>query len=322
MITAINIILCGLGGVGKAFLNLLDERRDLIKSEYGLSLILTAAIDIGGSAITTENRGLDPGMLFDHLSRGRTVEVFKHHGVPGLSGEEAILQSECHVLIEATPTNLVDGEPGMTHVTTALNKGMEVVSANKGPLVLFYRDLHTLAASKNCGLHISAATAAALPALDVGSICLAGTRLLSAEGILNGTTNYILTRMHLEQCSYDEALHSAQEMGIAETDPRLDVEGLDTRNKMILIANRIFGKNFGLKDVPVDGTVHLKVGPKPLTVDHPLSTVNFSEKGISYLSDTMGRVTVTGGKSSPVGAAAALLKDLVQAFLFSTGQRM
>ncbi|MBW1995487.1 MAG: homoserine dehydrogenase, partial [Deltaproteobacteria bacterium] len=188
---------------------------------------------------------------------------------------------------------------------------------------------------------MSAAKAAALPTLDVGLICLAGADVLSIEGILNGTTNYILTRMHLEKCTYETALKDAQQMGIAETDPTLDVEGFDTRNKLVLIVNRVLNKNIGLSDVEVTGIsgvtiddiektiangkvlkligaawfekgeLKLRVAPSELDPDHPLAAVNYSEKAISYLTDSMGRVTVSGGKSSPLGAAAALLKDLI-----------
>jgi homoserine dehydrogenase len=176
---------------------------------------------------------------------------------------------------------------------------------------------------------------------------LAGANVLTVEGVLNGTTNYILTRMHVEKCSYETALKAAQEMGIAETDPTLDVAGFDTRNKLIVIANRIFDKHFGPDDVAVEGITRItsadiekavaagnviklvgtaerdegglkiSVGPKVLEMTHPLAAVNLAEKGISYLTDTMGRVTVTGGKSSPTGAAAALLKDLIHTVMLT-----
>ena len=136
-------------------------------------------------------------------------------------------------------------------------------------------------------------------------------------------------------------------MGIAETDPTLDVEGFDTRNKLIVIANRIFGQHLGPDDVPLegitgisladlesaaragkviklvgtaecsDGGLKVSVGPKGLDKDHPLASISYAEKGISYLTDTMGRVTVTGGKSSPTGAAAALLKDLIHTVMLA-----
>jgi homoserine dehydrogenase len=265
-----------------------------------------------------------------------------------MTGSEVIAEAAADILVEITPTNLTDGEPGWSHMRAALESGLDIVSANKGPLVLYYREILDLAKKNGCRIFMSAAAAAALPTLDVGLLCLAGAEVKTIEGILNGTTNYILTRMHLEKCTFETALKAAQKLGIAETDPTLDVEGLDTRNKILVIANRIFGENFGLEDIPVTGItgittedidralaadkiiklvgtgerkagrVTLRVGPKALDRDHPLAGINYSEKGISYLTDTMGRVTVTGGKSSPVGAAAALLKDLIHSSLFST----
>lgn len=340
------LILCGFGNVGKAFGRLVYERRESVKEKYGLDLELTAVVDIGGAALS-EQGALPIDKLLEHVEKGGTVETLNGYGKPGVSGIEVISNHPADVLVETTPTNLKDGEPGKGHIMAALENGLDVVSANKGPLVLFYRTLLDLAKEKGCRVFMSAAAAAALPTLDVGLLCLAGADVLSIEGILNGTTNYILTRMHLEKCSYETALRAAQEMGIAETDPTLDVEGLDTRNKLVLITNRIFDQALGLADVAVtgitavtpqdiekveaDGKVlkligtaefdnhHLKlsVAPKALDPEHPLASIHYSEKGISYLTDTMGRVTVAGGKSSPVGAGAALLKDLIHASLLT-----
>lgn len=341
----INLILCGLGGVGRAFLSLLDDRRRFVEEKYGLRLCLTAAVDIGGAAVSPDDSGLDPGAIWAHLAGGAEVQTFLRFGQPGVSGETAIRENTCQVLVETTPTNLVDGEPGTGHIRAALERGMDVVSANKGPLVLFYRELHDLAAAKGGRLHISAATAAALPTLDVGRVCLAGAHILSAEGILNGTTNYILTRMQQAGCDYERALREAQDLGIAETDPSYDVEGKDTANKTILIANRLFGTCFGPADIRTEGItgirlpdirkakadgrvikligtarhtpegVQINVAPVPLAHDHPLAAVNGSEKAVSYMTDTMDRITVMGGKSSREGAAAAILKDLINAFV-------
>jgi homoserine dehydrogenase len=143
---------------------------------------------------------------------------------------------------------------------------------------------------------------------------------------------------------YDVALKEAQDLGIAETDPSYDVEGKDTANKTVLIANRVFGKMFGLADITVKGItdvtpedikdaekdgkvikligsarmvdddVKLSVAPTLIDEKHPLAAVSGSEKAITYMTDTMGSITVSGGKSSPVGAAAAVLKDLINAF--------
>jgi len=338
------MILCGFGNVGRAFARLAADKEAYLKQRYGLSFILAALVDIGGAAITEEG-SLPLAQLLSHVETGGTVETFPAFGQPGRTGVDVIRNCNAQVLIEATPADLATGEPGRAHILAALEKGMDIVSANKAPLVLFYRELHEVARARGSRISMSAAAAAALPSLDVGLISLAGSKVLSLEGILNGTTNYILTRMHREACSYDEALKAAQEMGIAETDPSLDVKGWDTRNKLLLIANRLFEENFTLDDVAVTGITDitaddieraqgqgkvikllgtarpddqqamLRVGPEALSKEHPLATVDYAEKAISYDTDTMGRITVTGGKSSPVGAAAALLKDVINASL-------
>jgi homoserine dehydrogenase len=340
----VRIVVCGIGRVGMEFMQLLADRAGEVERRYGLGLILSAAVDVGGAAVADADNGLAAGELLAHVRAGGAVQNFGSPGQPGLTGAQVIRQAGADVLIETTPTNLVHGEPARTHVLAAIEQGMDVVSANKGPFVLFYQELHEAADRNNCRLHISAATAAALPTLDVGRICLAGARVLSVEGILNGTTNYILSEMRDKGTAYAAALARAQEMGIAETDPGHDVQGRDTANKIILICNRIFGVALGLKDVAVqgitevtpediaratqqgkvikligtaekiDGTIRLEVGPTLLDESHPLASVTGSEKAITYLTDTMGAITVSGGKSSPTGAAAALLKDLINAF--------
>ena len=339
------LILCGFGNVGRSFIELIAERRSALKIKYDLDLEIIAVIVIGGAAVAKKG-GLPTTELISHTKQGGTIETFKGYGRSVLSAKEIITSGLADVLVEATPTNLVDGQPAYSHMQAALDGGMDIVSANKGPLVLYYAQLHDLAETAGCKIYMSAATAAALPTLDIGQLSIAGTNVLGLEAILNGTTNYILTRMDIEKCSYQAALNAARDLGIAETDPSLDVEGQDTCNKIILIANRVFGALLRPKDVAVTGItgitpdqiekaraedkvikllgtggfekgqLQLKVEPVALDTDHPLAAVNYSEKGISYLTDTMGRITVTGGKSSPLGAAAALLKDLIQSSMF------
>ncbi len=340
------VILCGFGTVGKAFARLLLERHRRIIDRYGLDIKIAAVVASGGAAVSDQN-ALPIENLLAHVDAGNKVETFLTHGRPGLSGVEIIKEIPAEVLVETTPTNMVDGEPARAHIFTALDSGLDVVSANKGPLVLFHREIQILAQNVGHRIFMSAATAAALPTLDVGLMSTAGANVLAIEGILNGTTNYILTRMHVDLCEYEAALKDAREMGIAETDPTLDVEGLDTRNKILILSNRIFGKSLGIDDVTVEGItgvtsadifeaviagkviklvgtavwsngdVAVSVAPKALEKIHPLATVNYAEKGISYLTDTMGRITVTGGESSPEGAAAALLKDIIHTQMLS-----
>jgi homoserine dehydrogenase len=340
--TPIRIIVCGFGNVGRAFVRLVAEKQQDLQERYGIVPRIPAVVDISGAALGGRE-GLPLDQLQALIDAGRPIESMTSFGWPGKTGVDILETTPADVLVEATPTNLVDGEPARSHMNAALAKGMTVITANKGPLVLFYSDLQAQARTVGGRIFMSAATAAALPTLDVGKLCTAGARIKTVEGILNGTTNYILTRMGQKGIDYAMALKAAQEMGIAETDPTLDVEGLDTRNKIILIANQLFDQSFGIGDVETigitnvsreamdkarrtgrvikligaarwqDGRLNLRVAPEVLEADHPLAGVHFSEKGISFDTDTMGRITVTGGHSSPTGAAAALLKDLIHA---------
>ena len=332
--------------MGKSFLALVAERAQTIRGQYGLNIEVGGVVDIGGAAIS-KNGALPLKELLNFLKSGGLPENFSGYEQIGLGGVEAIKSTDFDILVETTPTNLKDGGPAYSFIKAAISKGMDIVSANKGPFVLYFDELKKLAEVNNSRLFISAATGAALPTLDVGKFSTVGAEITAIEGILNGTTNFILTKMQVEKTSYADALKEAQALGIAETDPTLDVEGYDTRNKLVLIVNTLFNGSFGVNDVPVKGIanmtykdiergvkdgktlkllataelrggkVSLEVGPKYIDKSHPLAAINYSEKGITYTTDTMGQITVSGGKSSPVGAAAALLKDVVHTHLFS-----
>jgi homoserine dehydrogenase len=226
-----------------------------------------------------------------------------------------------------------------------LESGWHVVTADKGPLVAAFQSLLKLAREKGLALKFSGAAAAALPTLDVGLYSLAGAEVFSIEGILNGTSNFILTRMG-EGATFKEALEDAQSRGIAEPNPALDVEGWDTAAKLLLIANSVMGLELGLNDIKVEGISKIspalienskkegkalkligkiyraaadrwsaEVSPSAVAEGHPLFHVDGTDKGITFLTDTMGSVTVMGGKSDPRGAAAALLKDIIHTFV-------
>lgn len=334
------LVLCGLGRVGQSFLKLVAERAETIDRQYGLKIEVACVVDLGGAALASEG-ALPLGDFLDFIETGGRPENFCGYGQPGLSGLAAIERGDFDILIETTPTNLTDGGPALQFITAAIHKGMDVVSANKGPFVLNFEQLKKMAAASGSRLLISAATGAALPTLDVGKFSTVGAEITSIEGVLNGTTNFILTKMGQDKISYADALKEAQAMGIAETDPTLDVEGYDTRNKLVLIVNTLFNGSYGVCDVPVkgiagvtyediargaeegkvlklvataevkEGGVKLSVAPKYLERNHPLAAINYAEKGITYTTDTMGQITVMGGKSSPMGAAAALLKDVI-----------
>lgn len=341
----VKVLICGFGRVGQAFSELLDSKKDRLKDQHNLEINVVGAVDLFGAATGHGKEECLPLKdLLAFVKQGGRVDEFPHFGRKELKGKETILETEPDILVEATPTNILDGEPGLTHIRTALKRRVHVISANKGPLVLKFGELKSLAEKQGVELRFGAATAAALPTVDLAHYCLAGCEISQIEGILNGTTNYILTRMQDSECTLEEALSEAQGMGIAEKDPALDLKAWDTANKLILIANEVFGCNLSLSDVTVSGIlgitrekivdarnqgkvikligrvstqnnqVVVSVSPESLSIKDPLARVNGAEKGITFITDSMGRITVMGGKSSPKAAAAALLKDLVNIY--------
>jgi homoserine dehydrogenase len=334
----VNVILMGLGNVGKAFFQLLEEKAEPVKVQFGLAFSLRAMLrSAGGLFSTSPIRQKDiPEMSAAELTRS---PLWK----PGLALETVLNEIEPGVMVECTLSNPNTGEPGLKHIRIALEKGWHVVTANKGPLAVDFKGLKEKAGRACRALKFSGAAAAALPALDVGLYSLAGTEILAIEGILNGTSNYILTKM-AQGRGYSEALREAQDKGIAERDPSLDVEGWDTAVKLLLLANAVMGLDLCLKDIRVEGIKDIPSGildaakkeGKALKLlgkvsrvrddfraevflsaigrSHPLFGVDGINKGITYFTDSMGVVTVTGGKSDPRGAAAALLKDIINIY--------
>jgi len=262
---------------------------------------------------------------------------------PGIRLDSVLEKERAGVLVECTPSNIKKGEPGLSHLHQALDRGWHVVTANKGPLVVDFPGLKRKAKEKHLALKFSGATAAALPTLDVALFSLAGAEITGIEGILNGTTNYILTRME-DGMDYREALREAQAKGIAESDPSLDVEGWDTASKILLIANEVLGTEFSMKDVKVEGITNIsphivnqarkkgkslkllgkltkikdefkiEVALSAIDDSNPLFGVDGANKGITFTTDTMDKVTVSGGKSDPRGAGASLLKDIINIY--------
>jgi len=321
-----NFVLMGFGNVGKAFFQLVRDKREICRNRYGLDPVF--------AGIFRKRGGCDHFPGFDE---GRMEEL---NWKPELK-LEALLSSESPgVLVECTPGFAGTGDPGLSHIRAALIHGWHVVTANKAPLVADWSGLSKLAKEHQRQLRISGATAAALPTVDVAQVALAGTEIECIEGILNGTTNHILTQVR-EGRAFDEALKEAQERGIAETDPRNDVEGWDTAYKILLLANVIFDADIRLKDIRVEGItdlseeqvrsgrvpghalkllgrIHREAGRielevRPVVIDkcHPLFGVDNTEKGITFWTDTMSAVTVMGGKSNPRATAAAMLKDVL-----------
>lgn len=336
----VNIVLMGFGNVGQAFLRIVHEKKESCRKRYGLDIRHYAIFRRGGALYSSQ-----PLDIREILERYLSSDSFKNnpHWKKELKLKDVIEFLSPGVLVECTPSNLDSGEPGLSHIRFALDRGWHVVTANKGPLVCDFRGLKEMARRNGLALKFSGATAAALPTLDVALYSLAGTEIRRIEGILNGTTNYILTRMK-EGADYLDALQEAQSKGIAESDPSLDVSGLDTASKVLIISNAVLQTDFSLDDIKIEGIerisphlfdqgkrkdkalkllgrcvkegkkYRLEVSLDLLDSSHPLFGVDGTAKAITFQTDTMNSITVNGGKSDPKGTGASLLKDILNIY--------
>ncbi len=336
----LKLALSGFGNVGRNFIKLVEEKQAEIARRYNLELRVVTVAGRQGSVHNAQ--GLDLQSLVA-LSCGRELEKLPGF-IKGSTGPEAVAASNASVWVEATPSHARDPEPALSNFKGAFAAGMHVVSLSKGPLVCAFSEVASLAAKAGVKIKYSGATAAALPTIDVALTSLAGSRITSVEGILNGTSNFVLALMEKDGISFAEALQEARRRGIAEPDPALDVGGWDTACKLLIIANTLFGQVFQMADITVEGITGvtaadlkearfsggtikligsaksreggyvLHTGPQYLPWEHPLAGVQGTTKGIYFCTDTMGPLAVIGGFSSPRGAAAAALKDIISIY--------
>lgn len=333
------LTLIGCGTVGIKFLELIRDKEQDLKDRYNLEISIVGAVDSSGAAIN-EN-GLDIDTLIDTKVNHGKISLYPNDGHENKTGLDVINEVESDVVLEAGVSDVKTGGIALENAKAAIKKKNDVVFLNKGPLVAALNELNELSAENGVSLKLSGATAAALPTIDVAVDSLAGTTIHSVEGIFNGTTNFILGKMTNENESYDAALKEAQSIGIAETDPRNDVEGYDTATKILILANTVMGGNLTLNDVEINGITNITIddikkaqanskvikllgkavndnGDIKVNIDvyeldenHPLANVENEVKGIHFVTDTMGELTVIGGKSDPRAAAAAALKDVI-----------
>ena len=337
MSTQIKIALIGVGNVGQNFLRILEMKAATLQERYGLSFVVTGVADSSGIAIN--NTGFDPAIVRQFKQSGGRISQLDGFR-PDLALSDALQASGCSLLLEASPVNLTDGGPGLAVTRAALGRGIHVVLANKGPLVLAHAELHELATSSGAGLAFSATVCGALPVINIGQRDLIAANIHLLRGIFNSTSNFILAEMEAGR-SFDEALAEAQRRGIAEADPSLDVDGWDTANKLIIIANSVLNLNIGLDHVTVEGIRHItantlqtelaagntikllasaieseseftfSVKPTVVALESFLGRCDGWEMGVEIQSDLYGRMYHKIWEREPLPTAAAMLRDAV-----------
>jgi len=327
------IILIGYGVVGQSFARILLRRQAELIRDYGFHPKVVAIVDKGGAAVNPKGLNLKE-MLSLKVEKG-TVASDRECGHPNMQALDVIESVEAEVMVEATPTNIKNGEPGLSHIKKAFRTRKHVVTTNKGPLALALPVLAELAEYNRVYLKFSGAVGAGTPVLDFAKKCLLGDRIISIRGILNGTTNYILTEMDEKHVTLEQALRNAQKLGFAEADPSLDIDGIDTACKLVIMANWIMNRNVTLKHVSVKGIRNvtpqaleevakkgctikligsidggLKVMPTKTSRDDPLS-VDGVLNAVTFVSEFAGEETVIGRGAGGMETASAVLRDLL-----------
>jgi homoserine dehydrogenase len=280
-----------------------------------------------------DSSGLEFNKLMDIKKKFGTVKNYSDKK-NSMSGIEMLKNVEADVLIETTASNYKDAEPGMTHIITAMKKRMHVISVNKGPLALAFPSLLELATYNQVMFKFSGTVGGGTPILDYAKKSLRGERITSFAGILNGTTNYILTNMATGM-SFEEALKDAKNKGYVEADESLDLDGLDAAAKLVILANWIMGMKVTLPDINCTGirnvttedikkaeknncsvkliascNKELVVGPKEISNDDPLC-VNGTLNAIAFTSEHSGTQTIIGRGAGGMETASSILRDLL-----------
>lgn len=324
------IFISGFGTVGQGFLETLLIKKPFLQKRYSEVVSVVGVMDSKSFDIDDkEVCGLC--MLGNKISIGRCG----HRDRNGLSGIEILDMVDYDLLVECTPTNVEDGGEGLRNITHALEMGKDVITVNKGPLALRFRELSDLAEKNGCNFRYEGSVGGAMPIINLCREGLVGQEIRSIRGIFNGTCNFILSRMD-NGLPFEQALREAQQLGYAETDPTYDIMGIDSACKVTILANSVFGRNVTIRDVSItgissvtDGAIslaadhdmvirligevskdRLEVAPRLIPKGHPLS-ISGTLNAALITTDLAGPITVSGRGAGRKETASAILSDLI-----------
>lgn len=332
------IALLGCGNVGRALLTLLASKAERLRAEEGLEVVVT-----GGRTRSAGGWLAPEGIAPAALAKSGWPEGPLSAGAQSFEGDGVAYAraAPADVLVELTTLDPRTGQPALDHVRAALESGKSVVTANKGPIAHAYRDLRGLAESRGLGLRFESTVMDGTPIFGMVAATLPVTDIQSFRGVLNSTSNFILAQMEKGK-TVEEGIAAAQAAGIAEADPRYDLDGWDASVKVIVLANVLMGADlrpedinreglgadamrarFGLRpngtvvkqvaiaERAVDGSVRATVRLETLSAHDTLGSLAEGETAVRLVTDTMGELTLIEGDGGPWQTAFGVLADLV-----------
>ncbi|OGF68116.1 MAG: homoserine dehydrogenase [Candidatus Fischerbacteria bacterium RBG_13_37_8] len=327
------LLLIGFGTVGQGLAELLLEKKEALAKQYNFKYTVVGINDMLKGSIY-DAKGIDLAKAL------KTVKSDKKLTGGPEKALEMIKKAKADVMLEATYTDIKTGEPATSHIKEALKKGMHVITTNKGPLALNYKTLSNIARKNKAKFLYEGTVMSGSPLINLIRETLAGSEIKEIKGILNGTTNYILTRME-EGLSYEEALKKAQELGYAEAVPDADVLGWDALAKVTILANSVFGAELKPFDNPCEGItkitaddikkakangkrfklighiwkegkkVKASVSPQQVELTHPLAGVMGATNALTIATDTVKEVTIVGPGAGRRETGYSMLNDLL-----------
>ncbi|MBC8366511.1 homoserine dehydrogenase [bacterium] len=333
------IALIGFGNVGQGLAEILRTKKASLKRKQKYEFAVVAISDFKLGSVY-DPKGIDLKRALEAVRKKGSLDAYKG-GTHGWDAMTTIKKSKADVVVELAYTDLATGQPAIGHCREALKRGMSVVTSNKGPAALAYPALSRLAKKNKAHFFIEGTVMSGTPVLNVGMNDLAGNDFKSISGILNGTTNYMLSEME-KGMSYDAVLDKAQKLGYAEADPTGDVEGIDAAGKVTILANMFMDAKITPADVrrrgitrlkpadiemakkggkrwkligsvkrKKDGSIDASVRPVMLPLDDPLAGVMGPTNAVTFDTDLLGKVTVVGPGAGRIETGYSILTDLL-----------
>jgi homoserine dehydrogenase len=338
-----NLAFIGFGNVARALARLLLRKQDLLKSQYDVTFSFTG-IATGRHGFAINPNGLDINKALELVESGQSISPLSSFEV--LDSLAVIRNSSAHVMFENSPVNTGTGQPALEHIRMALELGMHAITANKGPIVYGYRELTALAKSKGKTFGFESTVLGGSPLFSVFRETFPLAELSSFKGILNATTNIILSRMENGE-SYEDAVKYCQSVGVAETDPTNDVDGWDAAIKVAALVTVLMDTPFtpqqvnptGIRGIMPDMITKAKaegkryklvcsvekagdqikasVAPELVDSSSPLYGIMNSSTGVSFRTDVLPDYSITvtereGMSGGPIETAYGLFADFVR----------
>lgn len=336
----IDLALLGFGNVGKAFAHLLAAKKQELLEDYGFLPRITA-IATKKHGVCIDPDGIDDQALLHLMNSDKSLDLSVLDRL-GFEGDtyEFIRDVPAHVLVETTPVNPRSGLPALDYLRAGANRGMHLITANKGPVVYGFRELTELTGRHQRLFRFESAVMDGAPIFSLFRGPLAGAKLHGFYGILNSCTNLLLDRMRAGE-TLEQAIAYGASIGITETDPSNDVDGWDAAIKVAALSNVLLGQNLTPMDVQPTGIrgitpgmiasaeaqgkrwklvcqggwsddgYQVSVKPEMVGPDSPLYTVDGTSSYVSFELDVLPGLGILETNPSPKTTAFGLLADLI-----------